>query len=479
MTRSGTHTSPTGHTATLPEPAQAPLTPSAPGVEPKPAGTPEAQAIFVSPRVVDRLAFDEYAAILRKLVGDAAAQRDLLKSAAEQARASESSVGALGKQLHTRVEQAARALPLLDQRLAKAEQLLSLPMELLAGEKAKAVEKARKELEDQLTALVEDQVRSFRQDFEAALRQRIDTLAKEAIGDASEPVIARANAAATQLELTVTEAEARVSSLVNLAESQSERAAASRTRHVEELERRLAARIAECDAELATRATSIDAAAQALDQRILAAQSAATDAQKLKPAKLDKTIERLATIRQSVGDIGEFEAMLGKAEGLAQSAAFATSQLEAIKTQADLARSALGDELLEGAAKIDAIESRLSQLLAAAQQAGSRIGEAETRLQNRMNELETRVQGAAQRVDDAGATAQAESLNKLTAARLTEADAHLGQLTEQTRKMGEWLTTIVHQAHDCGRALDQVMRDADTLASKLETLSRTPGHPTN
>jgi hypothetical protein len=429
------------------------------GLEPKPAGASDAQAIFVSPRVVDRLAFEEYAGILRKLVGDAAVQRDLLKSAAEQARGAEGGTAALNKQLQTRVEQAARALPMLDQRLAKAEQLLSLPMELLAGEKAKAVEKARKELEEQLSALIDDQVRHFRSQFESTIRERIDALAKDAIGDASEPVIARANAAATQLEQTVTEAEARVSSLVNLAESQSERAATARNRQVEDLEKRMAARVATCDAELAQRARSAEEAGKALDERIEAATVTLGEVEKIKPSKLEKALERLASIRQSLGDLGRFEAMITKAEDLAQSAVFATSQLEAVKNQADQARAALGTELLDGAAKIDAIEGRLSQLLAAAQQAGTRIGDAETRLQTRMNELETRVEGM---------TARVQAATPEDPARQIELAA------EQTRKMGEWLAQIIRQAHDCGRTLDQVMRDAESLAARLETLTSRP-----
>ncbi len=466
MTRTGTGqstpASPTlgqssGQTAMLDQ------TPEALGLEPKPAGSTDLQAIFASPRVVDRLAFEEYASILRKLVGDAAVQRDLLKSAADQARSAEGGVGALNKQLQTRVEQAARALPMLDQRLAKAEQLLSLPMELLAGEKAKAVEKARKELEEQLATVVDDHVRQFREQFESSLRERMDTLAKAAIVDASQPVIDRANAAAAHLEQNVTEAEARVSSLVNLAEAQSQRSAAARQHQVEDLEKRLAARVVDCESELALKTRDAELAAKALDERITQAQSSLTEVEKFKPAKLEKALERLAGIRQSLGDLGRFEAMITKAEDLAQSAVFATTQLEAVKTQADQARAALGAELLDGAAKIDAIEGRLTQLLAAAQTAGTRIGDAETRLQTRMNELETRVQSVTARVE-----------NSLSEANQNAAGANLEQVADQTRKMGEWLAQIIHQAHDCGRTLDQVMREAESLTSRLETLLNRP-----
>jgi len=90
------------------------------------AGEVEAaiEGIFLTPRVVDARAFEEFAGALRRLTRDAAAQGRALLATTGEVRALGEGLREATRELQGRVETASRVVPTLDGRMARAEALL-------------------------------------------------------------------------------------------------------------------------------------------------------------------------------------------------------------------------------------------------------------------------------------------------------------------------------------------------------------------
>lgn len=76
---------------------------------------------FLSPRVVDQRAVDEFGNAMRSLMRDAVAQGKALTEAGSQVRTLTDQLRDARKQIEARVEAAAKLLPAIDQRLEKAQ----------------------------------------------------------------------------------------------------------------------------------------------------------------------------------------------------------------------------------------------------------------------------------------------------------------------------------------------------------------------
>ncbi len=98
--------------------------------QPGPTGTRTAaapavlQEVFLSPRVVDREAFNDFSQSLRALMTEAQGQARSLRVACEEAAAAQASIGELAGRHQARFETAARVLATLDERSTQAERLL-------------------------------------------------------------------------------------------------------------------------------------------------------------------------------------------------------------------------------------------------------------------------------------------------------------------------------------------------------------------
>ena len=81
------------------------------------------QEVFLSPRVIDREAFNDYSGSLRRLIEEAAHQAEALKAAAAEATQAQISLRETAARHQGRQEAVTRALASIDQRLAEAERL--------------------------------------------------------------------------------------------------------------------------------------------------------------------------------------------------------------------------------------------------------------------------------------------------------------------------------------------------------------------
>lgn len=79
--------------------------------------------VFLSPRVIDREAFNDYSGSLRRLIEEAAQQAEALKAAAAEAAQAQTALRETAARHQGRAENVTKALAAIDQRLAEADRL--------------------------------------------------------------------------------------------------------------------------------------------------------------------------------------------------------------------------------------------------------------------------------------------------------------------------------------------------------------------
>jgi hypothetical protein len=275
-------------------------------------------------------------------------------------------------------------------------------------------------LADALVAAAEHVDRTSREamtrataDLDSRLRERADATIASAIEDAQR----RADAVARTLADSVASAE-----------RQHRDAIASATRDMAE---RLAAMSASVDA-LVARAGEVERSTEAFDEL-----RAATDVATLTAAELRELV--------AAGEQGE-----ARAEGVR--AAF-----EAARGEADAATRRLGDAIAHGSSRMDALcialdhmRTEYEHLLSASQEASRMVAPVVQELTRRI-ELAREVIGA----DVRAAIDQAVA-------------ATIAPTTTRVREMGDWLTALVTQADQIGRALDRMTARHALLLAKVE-----------
>lgn len=162
-------------------------------------GTPARDDIFLSPRVVDRQAFAEFAAQLRSLIDDAALQGETLRAAAEGAQRTRDSLHDAVNANQMKLDMATRALATIDQKSEQTRRLI--------------------EGASDITTRIDD----FRRQADQVIQERTGILCQR-LNEAEEASIAQVESLHRRLaELERTAAE-REQTLRTLVEGLSERA---------------------------------------------------------------------------------------------------------------------------------------------------------------------------------------------------------------------------------------------------------------
>jgi len=89
--------------------------------------------VFLSPRVVDREAFNDYAGSLRRLIEQAGGQAEALRAAAQDADVAKTALKELAGKHQAKFDLASKVLAGLDQRAAEAEKLLGAARDAVAS----------------------------------------------------------------------------------------------------------------------------------------------------------------------------------------------------------------------------------------------------------------------------------------------------------------------------------------------------------
>ena len=346
---------------------------SGPAIAESPVDTSAEQTIrevFLSPKIIDREAFSDYAGQLKQLIETSSGQAEALKSAAIAAQSAQQQMQQAATASQPKIEAAAKVLIAFDGKVRTAEEVISRA-ELLGRELLSRHDQATLALDAKITELA----------HKAELAAR---LAEE-----------RAATAEASAQMKIAELQARLEAVSASVDQQ--------------LDSKLA------DLERRTRAAADDAVALAdtANTRILETQQIVQHAChdiETRGAKtlgrfkgdLDTSASHLSSliaeakiilnpnpVADNTGrfNIAALAQLVTRAEQIGDDASFATRQLESVRDQADMARSLLGESVSNAAHSIDTLRSASDQLKAALTSSLSRVAEAEGSIRSKADEL--------------------------------------------------------------------------------------------
>lgn len=93
-------------------------------------------AVFLTPRIIDRRAFEDYSAGLQALIREATGQGEALRVTGDDIRALREGLREATRELQQKLEIAVKLIPTLDQRAVRAEQMLATVARELSGARA-------------------------------------------------------------------------------------------------------------------------------------------------------------------------------------------------------------------------------------------------------------------------------------------------------------------------------------------------------
>ncbi len=251
--------------------------------------------VFVAPRVVDQHAFEQFSSTLRDLMREAATHGRTLLSATNDIRSLDVHVKEAGRELQGSLEAASKALPQIDQRLAKAEQVAAIVNKDVASrlEQLKNLaidqEATTASVRRQMQSIVERVTREETEAFAASIARLMD----ERVLHAREACEAAVEHARDRLERMLKTAQERIESLAAVhVETERRMDAAS-----EMIDRMDDSRKALEETVIAI-TTRLEAGATTIDQRVT---ESTREAEKL----LDTTREQLAAVAERAMELKE------------------------------------------------------------------------------------------------------------------------------------------------------------------------------
>jgi hypothetical protein len=397
--------------------------------------------VFLTPRVVDERAFDELSASLKTLVKDAGTQSRALIATTGEVKLLGDQLREATKELQSRVETAAKVIPTLDQRVAKAEQLLDLTGKELASKvselrdvAAKGVTLDRDRIEAQIKAQTAPILEQAVEEHTCRLRDHLADTAQHALANVDNQaaaMLARVQAAEASLNRTLEAAEARAQAITDQIE-QIIAAGLDRVRH----------------------------------EAIETARRAAEEA----TAPLQRVTEALAIVEQAEPRIAAAQAAIESAvqdAGLRLGAAIseADRRAEAIGAQAATTLGELRQQAIEVVAITE--NAKPGDILAVVQDtvAAAQRSEAACRELRELVEAAERLTKLSGSLDAAGAgieslTTRLTQLRADYEALSTQAD---GGFEAKISQMGAWLAQLLAQGDQIGRGLDRLIRQAGPM----------------
>ncbi len=466
--------------------------------------------VFLTPRVIDQNAFEEFSATLRELMAMATEQRRSLREAASEAAETDRSTRDLREEVSTRLKALRALLPEVDRRLEAAEKMVG------------------------------DEV------DEGAIRQRVREVFERS---ASEPLAQLR----TRTDETVQHANKRVESLLiametRLAEAERRaEAAASGSAHrideqirmLESLLTRVQEGVPHIEQRLAEAAGRAQQQAEAfgshLEERV--AQIRAELAKATGPAVTNlhllcsRAVEvigrdpRLASDPDNEtpyreGSLGDLIEKAGAIDARAQSAA---GEAEALRRQADEVSSALRDAILaaaEGCDRLETVRDRFNKETAESEKAAARLAKSvrtqRTAIESCLSAIDSeqvralradadKIERLAEQLkgDEADkaiklASKAERSLRKVetrraelersleaTAALAAEVEIRIGaqvdelaamvqeplnELGEHVSKVGDWLNRLIDRAENAGKGAEHAIAQAASAGERLEAV---------
>jgi hypothetical protein len=413
--------------------------------------------VFLSPRVVDREAFNDYASTLRRLIESSVAEAQGLRAAAEAAQQAQLALRDTSLKHQPKIDAAARALGAIEPRLAQAERTLQAvagaeqqlahargQLELIANAKLAEVnihlERLTRSAEDALT-LARQRAAEVEQDANLAAQRTIEHARQRAEELASQAVL-QAERRVAQLESGVlSRIESRLEALI---------------------ESRVQTRVSE-RVEAALRAHVSTHLGEALDRRAAEVQRRIDELTSIELPSLDfERAERVAASVQAAAERAEGLAggAAARAQVLADEAFARVTQLESLTQQAVTVKGMMSRAINEAAEQVDALLERAEGVKQTAVAIGPACARAEERINASLRQMEVSAETARAVVGDAG-----------------ELVSRLGVLVEQIKpwapllltREGQDLPPVIQDAVE--RARERIMSEASEISSALNEVS--------
>jgi hypothetical protein len=401
--------------------------------------------VFITPRVVDEVAFDDLASSLKSLVKDAGAQSRALIETTGEVKLLGDQLREATRELQTRVDTAARVIPTLDQRVAKAEQLLDLTGRELALKVSEMREVATKGItidRDRIEAQVRSEtavlVEQVLQEQVALLRARMTEALSEAQAKAdsqAQALLSRLCTAQESLDRTLTSAEARVQSITQQMDQVVDQGLERARRGCEDAVARASESLSTPMATFSENIAEVEQIAAKAEAAHAVIDAAVKDAGLRLGAAIAEADRRAETIGQQAAV---------RIDELRQQAVEVVEIANSAKTEDILA---VAQDTLNAARQSEDACNELRELVAAA-------GEL-TRLRDSLQAAGEGVESLTTRLT--GLRADFEALT-------TQADSGL---ESKVRQMGAWLSQLVAQGDQIGRGLDRLIKQAGTKAEGL------------
>jgi hypothetical protein len=399
--------------------------------------------VFLTPRVVDERAFDELSGSLKTLVKDAGAQSRALIATTGEVKLLGDQLREATRELQTRVETAVKVIPTLDQRVAKAEQLLDLTGKELATRVSELREATTKGvsidrerlaglIRAETSSLIEDVVKEQMGELRRRMAEGLGEVQKEADAKAAA-IVERVRTAQESLDRTLEATDAKARSISELLDG-------------------LVAR-------------GIERAKQGSERAVVRATEALAD-------PLTRVADTISTIEDGITRGAAAQAAI---ESAAKDAGL---RLGAAISEADRRAEAIG---IKAAERIG--ELRREALLVVEIAAGTKAEEilavvedtvgAAARAEEKCRELRELVVAAGELTKLSGSFEAAGAGIETLTARLTQLRTDYEALTSQAdagleanvRQMGAWLSNLLAQGDQIGRGLDRLIKQANAAVA--------------
>ncbi len=326
--------------------------------------------VFLSPKIIDREAFSDYAGQLRQLIETSSGQAEALKSAAMAAQSAQQQMQQAATASQPKLEAAAKVLVAFDGKVRTAEEIIARA-ELLGRELLSR--------HDQATLALDAKITELAQKAEQAAR-----LAEE-----------RAATAEASAQMKIAELQARLEAVSASVDQQLDSKLA-------DLERRTRAAGDDAVALADTANTRILKTQEIVQHACLDIETRGAETLGRFKGELDTSASHLSTLiteakiilnpNPEADNTGRFNIatlaqLVTRAEQIGDDANFATRQLESVRDQADMARNLLGESVSGAAHSIDSLRSASDQLKAALTSSLSRVAKAEGSIRSKADEL--------------------------------------------------------------------------------------------
>lgn len=128
------------------------------------------EAMFLTPRVIDRRTFEEYSGLLRELIREAAGESRTLRNAAGEVRSMQEGLERAAAELAGRLDAVLKVMPLLEHRITRMEQLMAATSDA-------------PRLQEEVSRHIAAATRSVCDETVAALRRQADRIVEDLAGD--------------------------------------------------------------------------------------------------------------------------------------------------------------------------------------------------------------------------------------------------------------------------------------------------------